>query len=98
MNKILLDKHRATLVYTGAKLGSDFNTKDITKTEHKHDLVYRVKYPEETCNKTNNDVRERRLVERIDEQRVKDKNLHVYQHFLVTLDDFAILNFGYRHS
>ena len=39
MNKIFRNKHKATLVYTGNKYGSNFNIKDITKNEHKHDLV-----------------------------------------------------------
>ena len=50
MNKILPDKNKGTLVYIGTKLGSNVNIKDITKTEHKHDLFYTVKYPEKTFN------------------------------------------------
>ena len=104
MNKILPDKHKATLVYTGTKLGSNFNVKDITKKEHKHDLFYSVKCPVGTCNKTYNGETGRRLVERIDEHRGKGKNSHVYQqsvnsnHGLVTLDNFSILNFGYKYK
>ena len=45
VNKILPDKQKATLVYTSTKLGSNFNIKDITKKEHKCDLVYSVKCP-----------------------------------------------------
>ena len=92
MNKILPDKQKATLVYTRTKLGYNFNIKDITKKEHKHDLVYRVKCPEETCNETYNGETGRRIVEGIDEHRGKDKNSYVYQHSvnsnhrLVTLD------------
>ena len=39
VNKILSDKHKATLVYTGAKLWSSFNIKEISKEEDKHELV-----------------------------------------------------------
>ena len=35
MNKILPDKHKAKLAYTGTKLDSNFNVKDVTKKEHK---------------------------------------------------------------
>ena len=35
-NKILPGKHKAMLVYTGTKLGSNFNIKDIIKKKHKH--------------------------------------------------------------
>ena len=104
MNKILPNKHKATLVYTGTKLDSNFNIKDITKKERKHDLVYSVKCPEETCNETYNGETGRRITERVGEHREKDKNSHVYQHSvnsnhaLVSLDDFAILNLGYTHN
>ena len=104
MNKILPYKQKPTLVYTSTKRGSNFNIKGITKKEHKHDLVYSVKYLEETCNETYNGETRRRLVERIEDHRGKQKNSHVYQHsmnsnhFLVTLDDFIILKSGWKHS
>ena len=68
VNKILPNKHKATLVYTGTKLGSNFNIKDITKREHKHDLVYSVKCPEETCNERYSGETGIRLIERVGEQ------------------------------
>ena len=34
------------VVYTGTKLGYNFQIKDKIKFEHKHDLVYYVKCPE----------------------------------------------------
>ena len=87
-----------TLVYTGTKLGFNFDIKYITKKEHKRDLPYGVKCPKETCNDTYNGEVGRKLVEQIDEHRRKDKNSHVYQHSvntnhtLETLDDLNILN------
>ena len=63
VNKILPSKQKATLVYSSTKLRSNFNIKDITKKEHKHDLVYSVKFPEEPCNKTYNGETGWRLVE-----------------------------------
>ena len=36
LNKILPDKHKTTLVYTGTKLSSNFSINDIAKKEHKH--------------------------------------------------------------
>ena len=104
VNKIPPDKRKAKLVYTGTKLGSNFNIKDITQKEHKYDLVYSVKCPEETCTETCNGETGRTLVEWIDEHRGKDKNSHVFQHSvhlnhaLVTLDDFTILNLGYKQQ
>ena len=99
MNEILPDKHKTTLIYTGTKLGPNFNIKYITKKEQ-HNLKCSVKYPKETCDETYNGETGRGLVEQIDEQRVNDKNSHVYQHSansnnaIVTLNDFSILNSG----
>ena len=74
------DKQKPMLVYSSTKDGFKFNIKDITKKEHKHDLVYSVKCPEETRNETYNGETGRRLVEQIDEHRGKNKNSHLYQH------------------
>ena len=80
VNRILPNKHKATLIYTFTKLASNFNIKVIINTEHKHDLMYSVKCPEETCNETYSGETGRTLVERTDEHRVKDKNSYVYQY------------------
>ena len=147
MKKILPDKRKATLVYNSSKLGSNFNIKGIRMKERKHDLVYSVKCPEETCNETYNGENRggsraaatskmerfviivngwkpltiitkrsildaaaaldppletgRRLVERIDEHRGRDKNSQHSvnsNHAFVTLNDFTFLNSGYKHS
>ena len=118
--------------------------------ERKHDLIYSVKCPEETCNETYNgenrgvsraaatskmerfviivngwkpltiitkrsilDVAAaldppletgRRLVERIDDHRGRDKNSHMHlhsvnsNHAFVTLNHFTFLNSGYKHN
>ena len=62
-----------------------------------------MKCPEEHL-RNYNDEAGGRLVERIDEHRGKDKISLIYQHSvnsnyaLVTLDDFTILNLGYKHN
>ena len=71
VNTIFPGKQKATLVYTSTKLGSSFDIKNITKKKHKHGLVYNVKDPKETCNKTYNGETGRRLAEQIDEHRGK---------------------------
>ena len=65
VNRMLPNEHKATSIYTFTKISSNFNVKDI-KREHKHDLVYSAKCPEETCNETYNGETGRILVERID--------------------------------
>ena len=57
------------LIYTGRKLGSNFNIRNITKKEHKHDLVCNLKCPEEACNETYTGETGRKLVERTDKHR-----------------------------
>ena len=93
---MLPNKYKAMLVYTGTKLGSNFDIKDSTKKEHKHDLVYSVKCPEEACKKTYNRETGRRLGKGI------NSNVYEYSvnfnHAFVTLDDFTILNLGYNYS
>ena len=45
-----LEENRVTnVIYTGAKLGSNFNIKDPTAKEHEYNLVYQVTCPEATC-------------------------------------------------
>ena len=89
-------------MYTGTKLGSNFQIKDRKKFDHKHDLVYYVK-----CPKCQNDyIGEigRRLHERISDHSGKDSKSHMLIHSLennhkhVSFEDFCILRNGYINS
>ena len=53
------------VTFTGQKLSTQFNAKDRTKFEHKHDVIYFGKCPEQSC--TDNYLGEsaRRISERI---------------------------------
>ena len=46
LHRSLPNNMETKIVYTGTKLGSNFQFKDKTKFDHKHDLVYYVKCPE----------------------------------------------------
>ena len=100
---LLPENKRAQIIYTGTKLGSEFNIKDKTDKEHQHDLVYSVKCPGERCNETYNGETGRRLIERVHEHCGKDKDSHMFKHSIeanhpgVTLDDFRIIGKGFRH-
>ena len=94
---ILLD-HKFQIACNGTKLGSKFNVKNLTKREHKHDLLQSVICPEKHCvysGKTG-----RRISECIEVLGGKDKNFHVYQqsillnHPLVPMDCLPILSGG----
>ena len=90
------------VVYTRTKVGSNFQTKDKTKFDHKHHLVYYVKCPE--CQEDYIGERGRRLHERICNHSGKDSKSHMLKHFLennhkhVPFEDFCILQNGYTNS
>ena len=89
-------------MHSGTKLGSNFQIKDKTKFDHKHDLVYYVKCPE--CQEDYIGEIGRRLHERICDHSGKDSKSHMLKHSLennhkqVCFEDFRILRNGYTNS
>ena len=71
VKRYLPQNHTAQYVYISRKLGSAFDIKDQTKLEHKHDLTYLVKCPENTCSETYLGETARRLNERMINMLVK---------------------------
>ena len=63
--RLLPQNYTTQQVYTSRKLGSAFNIKEQTKLVHKHDLIYLVKFPKNTCSETYLGETARRLSERI---------------------------------
>ena len=45
MQQILPDNVKTKITFTGRKLGTKFQTKDLTKNQHEHDLIYFRKCP-----------------------------------------------------
>ena len=45
LNKHLSSNIKTQVTFTGQKLSTQFNVKDRTKFEHKHDVIYFVKCP-----------------------------------------------------
>ena len=89
-------------MHSGTKLGSNFQIKDKTKFDHKHDLVYYVECPE--CQEDYIGEIGRRLHERICDHSGKDSKSHMLKHSLennhkqVSFEDFHILRNGYTNS
>ena len=89
-------------MYTGTKLGSNFQIKDKTKFNNKHDLVYYVKCPEYQEDYIGEIGR--RLHERICELSGKDSKSHMLKHSLennykqVSFEDFRIFGNSYTNS
>ena len=102
LHRSLPNNIAAKVVYSGTKLGSNFQIKDKTKFDHKHDLVYDVKCPE--CQEDYIGEIRRRLHERICGHSKKDSKSHMLKHSLknnhkhVSFEDFCILCNGYTNS
>ena len=104
IKRLLPQNHTAQDVYKSRKVGSAFDIKHQTKLEHKHDVTYLVKCPENTCSETYLGETARRLNERIMEHAGKDNKLHMLKHRLqsghpsVSPNNFRILQKGYNNN
>ena len=99
-----LDKHlpnniKTQVTYTGQKLNTQFNVKDRTKFEHKHDVIYFGKRPDRTALVIINYLGEsaRRISDRIIDHGGRDEKSHLFRHAVVnehdnaSYDDFKII-------
>ena len=64
VNKILPKNVKVQTAFTGKRLSSCFKTKDRTKFEHQHDIIYQVKCSAENCSDGNIGEPARRIIER----------------------------------
>ena len=69
------------ITYTGHKLNTRFQIKDKTAQIHKHDLVYCVKSPDQSCNQDYLGETGCRIIERTADHVVKI-NIHIYLNML----------------
>ena len=96
------DDVKDLITYQGTKLSSWFQVKDQTKFEHRNDVVYCCKYPENNCNDFYIGETDRWISERIIDHNKRDKNSHPLHHAQnkkhahVWVNDFTILNGNYR--
>ena len=49
LNKYLVNNVKTQVTFTGQKLSTQFNVEDRTEFEHKHDIIYLGKCPEQNC-------------------------------------------------
>ena len=102
LHRSLPNNMETKIVYTGTKLGSNFQFKNKTKFDHKHDWVYYVKCPE--CQEDY--IREiGGATSWTDyDHSGKYSKSHMFKHILknnhkhVSLEDFHILRNGYTNS
>ena len=104
VKRLLPQNHTVQHVHKNRRLGSVFDIKDQTKLEHKHDLTYLVKCPENACSETYLGETARRLNERIIEHADKDNKSQMPMHTLqsghpsVSPNNFRILQKGYNRN
>ena len=108
LSKINLNKHqphnvKTQVTLTDQKLSAQFNVKDSNKFEHKHDVIYFGKYPEQNC--TDNYLGEstRRISERIIGHGFRDQKSHLFRYAVVNDHrnasyGFKIIGSGFRNN
>ena len=85
-------------------LSSQFNIKDDTNKQHKHDLVYFSGCPSTNCTDSYMGETARRLSERVMDHAGRDTKSHIVRHCLnsnhetVNIGNFKILNMGYNRN
>ena len=82
--QILPNNVKTRITYTGRKLGTKFQIKDLTKNQHEHDLIYYSKCPEPNCDKDYLGETGRRIIERAADHSGKDKQSHLLKHALTS--------------
>ena len=102
--KSLPQKNGVRIILTGTKLSSQFNIKDDTNKQHKHDLVYFSRCPSTDCTDSYIGETARRVSERVMDHAGRDTKSHIVRHGLtsnnetVNIENFKILNMGYNNN
>ena len=65
VSKILPENVKITTAYTGKRLSTCFKTKDKTKFEHQHGIIYHVRCSAENCSHGYIGEAARHVVERV---------------------------------
>ena len=95
---------KADNVYTDTIIASNFNIKDQTPFEEKHDLLYRSVCGTDNCTEDYIGETGRRVIERVKDHNGRDHHSHLVKHVVeanhipVTTNNFTILNSGYRNN
>ena len=104
VNKILPENVKVQTAFTGKRLSSYFKTKDRTKFEHQHDILYQVKCSAENCSDDYIGESARRIIERVKDHGGRDTKSHVLkhssekEHVEVTQEDFKIIGSNFKKN
>ena len=104
IKRIVPNDVNTRITYTGHKLNTRFQIKDKTAQIHKHDLVYYVKCPDQSCNQDYLGETGRRIIERTADHSGKDKHSHLFKHACnenhkhIDLDNIKVIDSGYHNN
>ena len=104
VNKILPKNVQVQTAFTGKRLRSCFKTKDGTKFEHQHDIIYQVKCLAENCSDDYIGESARHVIERVKDHGGRDTKSHVLkhssgkEHVEVTKEDFTIISSNFKNN
>ena len=71
---------KVEVIYTGTKLGYQFNIKDPTPKRYNHNVIFHTVLPQANCNEDYIGGCSRRLRERTKGHNGRDKNSNVFGH------------------
>ena len=80
IKRIVPNDVNTRITYTRHKLNTRFQIKNKTAQNHKNDLVYNVKCPDQSCNQDYLGETSRRIIKRTAEHSSKDKHSHLFKH------------------
>ena len=83
----LLEKDDIRIIITGTKLSSEFNIKDDTNKQHKHDLVYFSRCRSMDCSNSYIGETVRHLSEDVMDHTGRDTKPHIVRHCLMNRDN-----------
>ena len=104
VNKILPENVKVQTAFTEKRLSSCLKTKDRTKFEHQHDIIYQVKCSTENCSDENIGESARRIIERVKDHVERDTKSHVLKHSSekehvgVTQENFKIIDSHFKNN
>ena len=91
IQQILPNNVKTRITYTGRKLGTKFQIKDLTKNQYEHNLIYYSKCPESNYDKDYLGETARIIIERVADHCGKDKQSDLLKHALSSNDPIAHL-------
>ena len=92
VNHAFPDEAKIIVSYTGKKLGTCFNAKDINLFNHEHDIVYYTKCPEESCSHDYVGESGRRVLEQVKDHDGRDTSSHIFKHCVAADRQFVSCN------